>query len=302
MKPSTQESPHKKWTSINFYQAITNSFIKAFHQGTIPWRAGTAVPFHDFAQNYYSAHMYQGINWLQLNLVAAQETPYYLTWNQTQMLGGSVLRGTKATTIFSFKAFYKTKEGKHIPKVRAEQLLQKREDVQRISYLKPHQLFNVMQTKDIDWELSTVSQWKTLEQLLKTIKDQHKITYETITQSCYDPTQDVIILPEYSQEEEEYNYVLFIHLIHWTGHESRLARDGIMNNSLDCGYDIEEQMVADIGASMLARLIGMELNSGLDRGDEEMLSFWIQALEENNRFILRVASKAQKAIQYLLSY
>jgi antirestriction protein ArdC len=61
-------------------------------------------------------------------------------------------------------------------------------------------------------------------------------------------------------------------------------------------------MVADIGASMLARLVGMELDPALDREDEEMLSFWIQALEENNRFILRVASRAQQAIAYLLSY
>ena len=73
MESNGTENPQKKRVSINFYQSITNTFIKAFHQGKIPWRAGTTVPFHDFAQNYHSAHMYQGINWLHLNLVAAQE-------------------------------------------------------------------------------------------------------------------------------------------------------------------------------------------------------------------------------------
>jgi antirestriction protein ArdC len=61
-------------------------------------------------------------------------------------------------------------------------------------------------------------------------------------------------------------------------------------------------MIADIGASMLARLVGMELQVKIDPSEEDVLRFWIQALEENKRFIVHVASAAQKTVQYLLSY
>lgn len=303
MKSNEQAPTPKEWRASNYYQIITNIFIKQFHQGVIPWRYGTHVPFHDFAQNYHSAHIYQGINWLQLNLVKAQENPYYLTWYQTQQLGGSVLKGTKSETIFYFNTYYKNQEGKKIPKVRAKHLQEQGAEVQKISYLKAHKVFNLKSIKDIDWNLTQKYRWKQLDTLLKAIKDKHKIEYDNITQSCCAPTTDTIILASSTDEEEHwYPYLLFVHLIHWTGQESRLGRDGIMNNALDCGYDIEEQLVADIGASMLSRLVGIELESTIEKGEEEVLTFWIQALEENNRFIFRVAARAQQAIQYLLSY
>ena len=303
MESNQKKSPSKDWVAPNYYQIITNTFVNQFHQGIISWRAGTAVPFHDFAQNYHSAHIYKGINWLHLNLVNAQEVPYYLTWNQTQKLGGSVLKGTKSETVFYFNTYYKNSAGEILPKVRGQQLEQEQEEVQKISYLKPHNVFNLNSTKGIDWELPKRYRWKKLKLLLKSIKDRHKIEYDSITQSFYDVEADSIVLPIAMREEEENaSYLLFVCLMHWTGHESRLGRDGIMNNSLDCAYDIEEQMVADIGASMLSRLVGIKLSSTIERGEEEVLSFWIQALEENNRFIFRVAARAQEAVKYLLAY
>lgn len=296
--------PHQKdWKAPNSYQIITNTFIKQFHQGILPWRAGTAIPFHDFGQNYHSAHIYKGINWLHHNLVNAQEVPYYLTWHQTQELGGSVLKGTKAATVFYFNTYYKDSAGEVLPKVRGQQLKQEQEEVQKISYLKAHKVFNLKDTKGIEWELPKRYRWRKLKLLLKNIKDRHKIEYDTITQSFYDVEVDAIVLPSMLERTENQSpYLLFVCLIHWTGHASRLARDGIMNNSLDCAYDIEEQMVADIGASMLCRLLGHQLESTIEQGEEEVLGFWIQALEENNRFIFRVAARAQQAVQYLLDY
>jgi antirestriction protein ArdC len=225
------------WTPIDHYQTITNHFIKQLHQGLLPWRAGTTVPFSDFAQNYYSGHYYQGINWLMLNLVKAQEVPYYTTWNQTHELGGSVLKGTKSTAIYYFNSYYKNQDGKRISPVHAKLLYQEHKEVQRISYLKRHRVFNLHQTTNLDWEQPQRHRWKTLKRLLKTIKDQHKIQYDTITESCYDVGNDTIVLPTPTKDEVWYNYLLFVHLIHWTGHETRLARTGILNNTLDCQYD-----------------------------------------------------------------
>lgn len=288
--------------NASYYQTITHYFIKKLEQGIIPWRCNTGVPFHDFAQNYYSGRKYRGINWFLLNLITTQEVPYYLTSNQTNKLGGRVLKEAKKCSVFSFRSYYKSTSGKRLAVVQAQQLeALKDKDVQRVSYWIRYQLVPIHQTECIAWELPTTRFPRTPKELLAHMQEKPVIKYYDLNEHYYDPKADEIIFPHTSKGAEYDSYLLFVNLIHWTGHEMRLARPGITRTPSDCSYEVEEQFIADIGASFLCRMIGQALPFQIqEEHSADIMTLWIQTLEEDNRFLFRVASKVQKAVEYIL--
>lgn len=288
--------------SRNYYQIITNYFIKELEQGIIPWRRSTSVPFHGFAQNYYSGRVYRGINWFLLNLVTAHEIPYYLTKNQTVKLGGSVLEGTKPYGVFSFRTYYKSSSGKRLAMVHAKHLeTEKDASVQRISFWIRHSVFHVSQTQNVTIKNPVSLFPKTAKALLEQMPQQPTIKYYELDECYYDPRADEIIFPHTNKGAGDDPYLLFVNLINWTGHKGRLSRPGIANTPSDGNYNVEEQFIADIGASFLCRMIGQPIPFQIQKGQAtDILTLWIQTLEEDNRFLFRVASQVQRAVEYLL--
>lgn len=302
---SKNSKNQQEQTSTNYYQAITNRVIRSLEQGIIPWRRSTHIPFHDFAQNYYSSRVYRGINWALLNLLMPDAIPYYLTWNQVQTLGGSVLKGTKSKSVFSFNTYYKTPEGRPLAVVQAKQLQVQQESVQRISFWKRHQVFNIEQTQGFVWQLPDVQYPKTPVDLLNYLANQKEapsIQYYELEECYYDPKADELIFPHNKGNAVDRPYLLFVNLINWTGHKNRLSRSGITQTPSDCSYDVAEQFIADMGASFLCRLVQLPLPCQVaNKQGGEILALWIQTLEEDNRFFFRVATKVQEAVEYLLN-
>jgi len=76
---------------IDVYQIVTDLIIEKLENGIIPWQK----PWTDYgpAMNYVTRKPYRGINQLILN--GLHKRPFYLTFQQTIGLGGSVKKGQK---------------------------------------------------------------------------------------------------------------------------------------------------------------------------------------------------------------
>ncbi|WP_264791975.1 ArdC family protein [Aureispira anguillae] len=285
----------------------TRNIIKQLEQGRIPWRRTLKHPYIGFAQNYYSGHRYRGINWLLLNLMTKHEVPYYLTWNQIKKLGGTVLKGTKSNEVFFLNTYYRNKARDLISVVQAQQLEAKHEEVHRISYLKKHCIFNIACISGINWQEPELRHHYDVithcDMILDRMKERPILKHQEEFDAYYNPVLDQIILPQFKvfNDPETYYLLLFHNLIHWTGNIKRLARPGIMDSTLgDQAIYIEESLIAELGACMLTAIVGIEQLTELERNSDHVSS-WITALEEDKRFIFRAASRAQKAVDFILS-
>ena len=87
--------------SAHAYDRITSQIITLLEQGTVPWhkpwKASTGWP-----RNLVTHRPYRGINVLLL-LSMSYESPYWLTFRQATMLGGTVRKGEKACPVVFWK-------------------------------------------------------------------------------------------------------------------------------------------------------------------------------------------------------
>lgn len=114
--------------------------------------------------------------------------------------------------------------------------------------------------------------------------------------ACYRPGQDGISLPEPGQfrSVEHYLSTKFHEVVHWTGHESRLNRNmaGFFG-SADYAF---EELVAELGSAFLCAHLGIE--GTLQH--PEYLASWVKRLGDDEKAIIKAASLAQKATDFIL--
>jgi antirestriction protein ArdC len=99
------------------------------------------------------------------------------------------------------------------------------------------------------------------------------------------------------RQVEEYYATTFHELTHSTGHASRLKRNGITSATAHFGSEeySQEELVAEIGASMLTGLAGF-VDVTFDNSAAYIQS-WLRKLKT---LIVKAASQAQKAVDYIL--
>jgi len=161
----------------------------------------------------------------------------------------------------------------------------------------------------IEWEkppLKKQEVWpnQRCEDLLDAMDDVPKIHFIDEEKAYYAPRLDIINMPNLQQFAEHgaqaYYRVLFHELIHWTGHSSRLARKGITQiKQRDKMIYSEEELVAELGACMLASLTGIQ-EENLLQNSAAYLQSWLDCMKEDKRFIFRVAPQAESAVKYIL--
>ena len=116
--------------------------------------------------------------------------------------------------------------------------------------------------------------------------------------AVYVPGTDYIQVPPSSFFFEPVNWHRTVchELGHWSGHSSRLNRD--MSGSFGSASYAREQLIAEMtGAFVCAALSIVPTVRHAD-----YLGFWLEVLREDNRAIIRAASAASKAADYLLAF
>jgi antirestriction protein ArdC len=115
----------------------------------------------------------------------------------------------------------------------------------------------------------------------------------------YDVKADYINLPPVGAfvSESGFYSTLLHEATHWTGHESRLGRPNL-NAFGSTGYAMEE-LVAEIGAAMVAALLDLELEPHPEHG--EYLKSWLKALADDPSKLYEAAVEAERGTEMLMA-
>jgi len=276
--------------SVKVYEVITDRILESLKQGVVPWR----MPWNktDAPKNLQSGKPYRGVNVFLLSAMR-YGSPYFLTYKQCAARGGQVRKGEKGCPVI----FWKVGDSKTVdPKTGKPG---------RYFILRYYTVFNVEQCDGIEAPAPTRT-----DKVFEPIEECEKIVraYKTLPhidhggdRACYSPSFDRISMPnkEKFEGEEEYYSTLFHELVHSTGHESRLSRDGIMNPIRFASHDYSfEELVAECGAAFLCGHAGI-IDHTIDNS-AAYIANWASKLRSEPKWIVEAASKASKASDYIM--
>jgi antirestriction protein ArdC len=287
----------------DIYTEVTNRIISQLEQGVIPWKS----PYFSqvgFPRNFSTGKHYHGINVFLLGSLRFT-SPYFLTFIQAKELGGNVRKGEHGSLVVKYGTY--TKE---------DETAASSEDIETRRYLKAYTVFHASQIEGIEFpkpanlpELSITEKTDRARAIVAAMPKAPTF-HEGAAIPCYRPSTDSIHMPErgFFSSEEAYYSTLFHELSHSTGHASRLARKSLLENKgIDAAGDTarktyaEEELVAEMGASFLSAHAGF-MDTELPNS-AAYLQGWIDALKSKDAkgWIIRAASQAQKAANYILN-
>jgi antirestriction protein ArdC len=276
-------------------ETITAAIVERLEAGTRPWvqpwtGASVSRPLRACGTPY------QGINvlWLWMAAEAAGHgSPFWMTYRQSQLLGGQVRKGERGTIAIFYRA-YQTEE----PDEGDEAAGQRTRRV-----LKSFTVFNACQIDGLPNRFfpeprplpSPTERDHALDSFFAAIPARIR---NWGAEAFYSPVVDQVTMPEPGlfRDLDHYRATLAHELSHWTGHDSRLARQ-MGGRSGSEAYAMEE-LVAELSSAIL----GAELGLPVDHLDHHAsyLASWLKVLKADSRAILAVAAKAEETASLLL--
>jgi antirestriction protein ArdC len=285
----------------SLYDDITNKIIAELEAGRVPWVQpwGTAAAKAPLAMpaNAATGRAYSGINVLILwGAVIEHGFPVqsWLTFRQALSLGGHVRKGERGTTVVYADRF--------IPDDEKKRAQETGEEAQAIPFLKRFTVFNVAQCEDLPDGLAVAPRAPEpglieprVEALIKATGIDFRIGGD---RAFYVPAHDYVQVPPPQAYFETINWhrTALHELGHATGHASRLGRD--LSGSFGSKKYAFEELVAEMNAAFCCASLG--INPTVRHAD--YIGSWLEVLREDNRAIVRAASQASKAADWLLAF
>ncbi len=283
---ATASLPQSSTGHSSVYQIITEQIIKQLESGVAPWHRPwrTETP-----RNLVSKRDYRGIN---VFLLACQGygSPFWLTYKQASEMGGHVRRGEHGSKVVFWKFDkWETEDADG-------------QTVERTSaILRYYTVFNVEQCEGIRAPESAraVNPIEECERIVSAMPN--RPCFEQGARAWYRPSTDSVGMPARGSfdSSEEYYSTLFHELTHSTGHPKRIGREGIEKlNTFGSESYSKEELVAEMGAAMLAGVAGIERRTLANSA--AYLKSWIDVLRADSRMVVFAASQSQKAADYIL--
>lgn len=276
-------------------ETITKTIIERLEAGVRPWRqpwTGGSVsrPLR------VCGTPYRGINVIWLWMAAQARgfaSPTWMTYHQSQLLGGQVRKGERGTIAIFYKSYTKTVE---------DAASGEAEDESR-RVLKSFTVFNVNQIDGLPERFRP----EPVELPEPTARDHALDAFFAAIpaavrhgggEAYYLPSADEITMPDIAafRTRDLYRSTLAHELAHWTGHERRLAR------SLGRRFGSDAYAMEELVAELASAMVGAELGLPVDHLDDHAsyLASWLKVLKADSRAILTAAAKAEEASTYLL--
>ena len=273
------------------YQLVTDRIIAKLEAGTIPWKHFASAPLSQ-PMNLVSKRPYHGINYLLLSH-SRFNSPYWLTFNQAQELGGHVRKGEKAEIVVFWKFLEiedkETGEAKEIP------------------FLRYYHVFNVEQTEGVKYASNEATPRgsqpiEAAERIVANMPNPPEIRSDNIPQAYYQPAGDFVHMTERRAcvSDERFYDTLFHELVHSTGHKSRLNRFEEENTSHKFGSRsyAQEELVAEMGAGFLCAECG--IFQAVEENAAAYIASWLSKLANERTLVVHAAGKAAKAFDYII--
>ncbi len=265
------------------YQRITDQVIQAIEtENVLPWHKPWVVRR---PCNAVTNRPYRGINRLMLSLSEFSDHRW-LTFNQARALSGSIKKGERGSTIMLYSDVEDEATGK-------ERLI-----------CRAFTVFNVEQCTGLAIPTCSSAQnqdcgFEAAERIVAGYKDCPELHFGT-EQAAYYPVRDAVVVPHMRDFEtpEAFYLTLYHELIHSTSNPKRLGRI-----SLEAGIRFgseayaKEELIAEIGAAFLCSEAGIE---NLSPTTSYINSWLTKALNADSSLIIKAASGAQKAVDWIL--
>src|SRR6202171_4890884 len=285
----------------SLYSEITDKIIAELEAGRVPWVQpwGTAAAKASLAmpKNASTGRRYSGVNVLILwDAVVAKGFvgQSWLTFRQALGIGGNVRKGEHGTTVVYADRFIPDDERK-----RAER---DGDEPGAIPFLKRFTVFNTDQCENLPEGLITapppVSEGLILPQAEALIAATGADFRVGGDRAFYSPAHDYVQVPRPDAYFEPINWhrTALHELGHWVGHPSRLARD--LTRALGSAPYAKEELVAEMTSAFVCASLGIVPTVR----HADYLGSWLEVLREDDRAIVRAASAASKAADYLLAF
>lgn len=285
--------PAKRVTKAEAEELATSLIIAQLQQGTVPWHRPWSSTLN-IPTSLSTGKPYKGWNYLCLDITtlsAGYEYPLWGTYEYALKHGGHVRKGERHTKIFKFDIVTKEDDDGGKPKT--------------FPIWRIFQVFNICQMDGVP-----LPPWfdPTPREPVAVLDGVHQalhypngptVIHQPQDRAFYVPSEDKIILPELSQFRSPADYAgTALHeAVHSTGHKSRLDRFDDDTGRFGCEGYAKEELVAELGASMLAAMLNVDVKW---QQHAAYVSSWLKALQDDQSLILWAARKAQYALDFIL--
>ncbi len=285
----------------SLYDDITNKIIGELAAGRVPWVQpwGTAAAKAPLAMpnNAATGRHYSGINVLILwGSVIEHGFPgqSWLTFRQALAFGGHVRKGELGTTVVYADRF--------VPDDEKKRARETGEEAQAVPFLKRFTVFNAAQCDGLPEDVGIVAPpllpgliEPKVEALIKATGIDFRIGGN---RAFYVSAHDYVQVPPPQTYFEPINWhrTALHELGHATGHALRLKRD--FSGSFGSQKYAFEELIAELNAAFCCASLGIAPTVR----HADYIGSWLDVLREDNRAIVRAASQASKAADYLLGF
>jgi hypothetical protein len=277
--------------------------------------------------NYDSKKPYRGVNRLllqeRIGFAGAFRNPYFLTFKQIKKHKGTLKKGAKGYEVIYYSIRYvvpadKNSGRKAYSSTNAQKVLDflhkynlPESEVTRIPMIRYYNVYNGADIENMDFKLDelqigravpdSATENRAAQLIVENYPTPPAIKNEG-NQAYYNPASDYIKLPKQEQFDtvNDYYRTLFHELTHSTGHNKRLNRG--IHLMLEKDDYAKEELVAEFGAVFLSAWAGIMWYN--NKNHAAYLKGWNSAIKEaqnDNKFLMRAASLAQQATDYILN-
>ncbi len=278
--------------------------------------------------NFDSKKPYRGVNRMllqeRIGLTEAFANPYFLTFKQIKKHKGTLKKGAKGYEVVYYSIRYVVPADKNIGRkayssTNAHKVIDFLDKhklpeniVTRIPMIRYYNVYNGEDITGIDFKLPEVKIGRAIPETASENEAAHLIVENYPNppaikhggnEAYYKLSEDLVRMPKIEQFDSvnDYYRTLFHELTHSTRHESRLNREKISFRFGDSGY-AKEELVAEFGAVFLSAWAGIMWYN--NKNHAAYLKGWNSAIKEaenDNKFLMKAASLAQAATDYILN-
>lgn len=299
--PDTVRTARAGADRTSLYAEITACIIAELEAGRLPWvqpwgTPAAAAPL-GLPRNAATGRAYTGVNVLILwgAVVACGFSGQgWLTFRQALALGGHVRKGERGTTVVYADRF--------IPDDERRRAQDAGDEPQAIPFLKRFTVFNCDQCEDLPDGIAVAPPpipegliLPRAEALIRASGIEFRIGG---TRAFYSLQHDYVQVPPPQAFFEPVNWhrTALHEGAHATGHATRLNRD--LSGSFGSRKYAFEELVAEISAAFLCAALGIVPTVR----HADYVGAWLDVLRGDNHVIVRAASQASKAADYLLGF
>ncbi len=285
---------------MDIYAMVTDKITNLLENGVVPWRrpwTSTGLP-----RNLVSKKPYRGVNVFLLS-ASKYVSPFWLTMRQANELGGHIRKGEESTAV----VFWKIEDAKRsTEELDADETEQK---TRRRFLLRFYRVWNLEQCELPQSVLDKLPKMEThqhdpveaVEKIIagmpnppEIVRGGSKAFYSSISDRITLPLRELFISAEEEAATETHE------LIHSSGSEKRLAREGICE-AAPFGSPVysKEELCAELGAAYLCAEAG--ISNAVIQNQAAYVAGWLKKLRDDRKLLIHAAAQAQHAADYILN-